>query len=35
MALVCVQTDWFEAKSKGDAVGVMAFDLSSAFDTVD
>ena len=35
MALVCAQTDWMEAKSKGKSVGVMAFDFSSAFDTVD
>ena len=34
MALTCAQTDWFEAKSKGNTVGVMAFDLSAAFDTV-
>ena len=34
MALACAQNDWVEAKSRGDAVGVMAFDLSAAFDTV-
>ena len=35
MALACAQTDWIEAKSCGDTVGVNAFDLSSAFDTID
>ena len=34
MALICAQTNWLEAKSKGDYVGVMAFDMSAAFDTV-
>ena len=35
MALACAQTDWVEAKSHGDTVGVLAFDLSAAFDTID
>ena len=35
MGLICAQTDWVIAKSKGDFVGILAFDLSSAFDTVD
>ena len=34
MALACAQTEWIEAKSKSDTVGVMAFDLSAAFDTI-
>ena len=34
MALACAQMDWIEAKSNNDIVGVMAFDLSAAFDTV-
>ena len=34
MALACAQTDWFEAKSRGDTLGVIAFDLSAAFDTI-
>ena len=34
MALACAQSDWIKAKSNGDVVGVMAFDLSAAFDTV-
>ena len=33
-ALASAQSEWVKAKSKGDTVGVMAFDLSSAFDTV-
>ena len=35
MGLICAQTDWVSAKSKGDFVGVLAFDLSAAFDTLD
>ena len=34
MALACAQNDWIDAKSKGNSVGVMAFDLSAAFDTI-
>ena len=34
MSLACAQTDWIEAKSSGDIVGVMAYDLSAAFDTI-
>lgn len=34
MALACAQSDWVEAKSSGDVNGVMAFDLSAAFDTI-
>ena len=33
MALACAQTDWIEAKSRGDTIGVLGFDLSAAFDT--
>ena len=33
--LISAQTDWVSAKSKGDFVGVLAFDLSAAFDTID
>ena len=35
MALACAQADWTEAKSRGDIVGILAFDLSAAFDTID
>ena len=35
MGLICAQSDWVHAKSKGDFVGIVAFDLSAAFDTVD
>ena len=35
MALTCAQTDWMKAKSNGEVVGVLAFDLSAAFDIVD
>lgn len=34
MGLISAQTDWVSAKSKGEFVGILAFDLSSAFDTV-
>ena len=34
MGLICSQTDWVSAKSKGNFVGVLAFDLSAAFDTI-
>ena len=34
MALACAQTDWIEAKSTGDVIGVIVFDLSSVFDTI-
>ena len=34
MALACKQTNWIEAKSRGDTIGVLGFDLSAAFDTV-
>ena len=34
MALTVAQNDWIEAKTKNEIVGVMAFDLSSAFDTL-
>ena len=33
MALACAQADWVAEKSKGN-YGVMAFDLSAAFDTI-
>ena len=35
MALACAQADWAGEKAKGNFVGVMAFDLSAAFDTID
>ena len=35
MALSCAQADWVAAKSRNEAVVVLAFDLSAAFDTVD
>ena len=35
MALTLAQTDWIDAKSKKEAFGVMAFDLSSSFDTLE
>ena len=35
MALACAQADWAAAKARGEFVGVMAFDLSAAFDTID
>ena len=35
MALACAQADWAAAKTRGEIVGVMAFDLSAAFDTID
>ena len=35
MALACAQADWAVAKARGKVVGVMAFDLSTAFDTID
>ena len=34
MALTVAQSDWIDAKAKIEIVGVMAFDLSSAFDTL-
>jgi hypothetical protein len=33
-ALTCAQADWIAAKANDDAVGVLAFDLSAAFDTL-
>ena len=35
MALTIAQNDWIDAKSRNDIVGVMAFDLSAAFDTLE
>jgi hypothetical protein len=35
MALACAQADWAAAKARGEVLGVMAFDLSAAFDTID
>ena len=29
MGLICAQSDWVHAKSKGDFVGIVAFDLSA------
>jgi len=34
MALACAQTDWIEAKSSGQVVGLLAFDFTAAFDTI-
>ena len=34
MALTVAQTDWLQAKANNEVVGVMAFDLSAAFDTL-
>ena len=34
MALSIAQNDWISAKSKNYVVGLMAFDLSAAFDTL-
>ena len=34
MALSCSQADWAEAKLRNEAVAIIAFDLSAAFDTV-
>ena len=33
-ALSCAQADWAAAKSQNEAVAIIAFDLSAAFDTV-
>ena len=33
--LVCAQADWAAAKARGEIVGVVAFDLSAAFNTID
>ena len=35
MALTVAQTDWINAKARNELVGIMAFDLSSAFDTLE
>ena len=35
MGMICGQMDWVAAKSKGEFVGVIAFDLSAAFDTIE
>ena len=35
MALTVAQTDWINAKAKNELVGIMAFDLSAAFDTLE
>ena len=35
MALACAQTDWVKSKACGDVTGVITFDLSAAFDTID
>ena len=34
MALTVAQRNWIHAKSKNEVVGLMAFELSSAFDTL-
>ena len=33
-ALICSQADWVAAKSHGEAVPIIAYDLSAAFDTI-
>ena len=35
MALTVAQSDWIHAKDKNELVGIMAFDLSAAFDTLE
>ena len=35
MALTVAQSDWVDAKSRNEVVGVMAFDLSAAFNTLE
>ena len=35
MALACAQADWAAAKARGEIVGVMAFNLSAAYNTID
>ena len=32
--MACAQTDWIEAKSSGQIVGILAFDFSVAFNTI-
>ena len=32
--LTCSQADWVAAKNQGDAVAIIAYDLSAAFDTI-
>ena len=34
MALSCSQADWVAAKNRGEAVAIIAYDLSAAFDTI-
>ena len=34
MALTCAQADWVAAKNRGEAVAIIAYDLSAAFDTI-
>ena len=34
MALACSQADWIAAKNRGEAVAIIAYDLSAAFDTI-
>lgn len=34
MSLACSQADWVAAKNRGEAVAVIAYDLSAAFDTI-
>ena len=35
MALTVAQTDWINAKARNELIGIMAFDLSAAFDTLE
>ena len=35
MALTVAQTDWINSKARGELIGIMAFDLSAAFDTLE
>ena len=34
MALACSQADWVAAKNRGEAVAVIAYNLTAAFDTI-
>ena len=33
--MTLAQTDWIDAKAKNEVVGIMAFDLSAVFDTLE
>ena len=34
LALTCAQLDWIAAKSRGEAIAIMTYDFSAAFDTI-